>query len=172
MIPLTLLGRLWGLLSRLGLQAGRYPVHCALVASLGLCWLSWQRGDRYRDKLASTNHAYQTAQREALAAAEQAKSAQEAKYRSLANAADERYQAGLASGSSRLAAYIAAHRVRPQDPHPTGQAIASAQGGSAAVLPYLPAPALVALPERDVQACDQWVTYGMAAREWALGLNR
>ena len=170
MIPLSILGRLWGLLSRLRAFVGRYPLHCALVASLALCWASWQRGDRYRDKLASTVSAYQAAQREALAAAEQAKAAQEAKYRSLAHAADQSYQAGLASGSSRLAAYVAAHRMRANAQGSTGQAIATAQGDSAGVPAIAPAETVLA-ELSDLRACDADYAYAQAAYLWAQGLK-
>jgi len=171
MIPLTLLGRFWGLLSRLGSLAGRYPVHCALVASLGLCWLSWQRGDRYRDKLASTIHAYQTAQREAQALAIADRAKWDASQKEKANAGDQNHKTILADPRSSLAAYIDAGRVRPKHQSATSQAPTAAQDPSPAVPAITPADTVLAQVS-DLKICDANYAYAKAAHEWALVLGK
>lgn len=105
------------------------------------------------------------------AAAQIAQAKAEANYRSIANAADTSYRAGLAQGDTRLAAYIASHRVRIEAPaHPAG-----APQGSGARVPENTAPdpvvAALTISEADLKICDQNYAYAFAAHLWAARLN-
>jgi len=101
------------------------------------------------------------------AAAEQAKADAESDYRSKAHAADVSFEAGLAAGGNRLAAYVATHRVQPAtQAHPASPA----QGGDSG-LPAIPAAEAVLASLNDLRVCDKNYTYAQAAYDWAQGLN-
>jgi hypothetical protein len=105
------------------------------------------------------------------AAAQAAKAKAEQHYKDLAHDADQNHAALQAQGDARLAAYIAAHRLRiaaPADP------ASPAQGGNPAI-PESPSPspnvATIGISEADLKICDQNYVYAQAAHDWANGLN-
>ena len=134
---------------------------CALL--LALCGGLYQRGNRYA---AAAAKAQSTLTRE-RADAEAAKAQAEADYRSKAHAADVSFQAGLADGSNRLAAYVASHRVQPAAaPHSPGPA----QGGDPGI-PAIPPAETVLAELSDLRTCNADYAYAKAAHDWAMGLR-
>ncbi|WCT78157.1 hypothetical protein [Novosphingobium humi] len=165
------LRRLGGLVRWVGGSAWRIWAAVALAA---MCVAGWQfhRAARW----AATARAAQSAWDAERKAAAAAKSAAETRYRSLADDADARHDAALAQGDARLAAYIAAHRLRPSAPDPARPA-----ADHPTAIPESPAPGPVmadksaapdiAISEADLKICDADYVYARAAHDWANGLN-
>ena len=105
------------------------------------------------------------------AAAQAAKVKAEQHYKDLAHDADQNHAALVADGDARLAAYMAAHRVRIAS---AANPASPAQGGNPTV-PESPAPgpvlAALTISEADLRACDADYAYARAAFEWAAKLN-
>lgn len=115
--------------------------------------------------------AFGAAQAEAALIAQRALGAAEAKYRTIANEADQSYRADLADARAAADRYLAAHRVRNQAlARDASGALASTADQGPGVPASLPADAFVAVSDSDVQACTEAVTYAIGAHEWALGL--
>lgn len=139
----------------------------ALAVVLALVAL-WQHREarHWADKARATQSAWDADRAQAIAT----KTAAETRYRNLAHDADQAHAAALAEGDKRLAAYIAAHRLRPgAQTDPTSPA----QSGGAAVpagAPTDPIVAPVAVAEADLRACDADYAYARAAYDWARGL--
>lgn len=105
------------------------------------------------------------------AAAQAAKVKAEQHYQEIAHDADQNHAALVADGDARLAAYMAAHRVRIAPP---ANPASPAQGGGAAIPANAsPGPVLAAMTisEADLRACDADYAYARAAFEWAAKLN-
>lgn len=129
----------------------------------------WRAAARKSD---ATLAAVRVAEKQATIAAQAAHDAQEQRYKDLANDADKDHAAALADAGTATDSWIAAHRV-PVCPA-GGAASGSAQGaggGSASVPASVPADGFVAVSDADVQACAGAVAYGVAAHDWAMGLN-
>lgn len=94
-----------------------------------------------------------------------AKAAKEAEYKAKAEKADDHYQTALADADDRVAAYIAAHRVRTGPAH-ISTTPASAQGDRAEIPAIAPTDA-VAVSEADVKVCAADYAYSKAAYDWA-----
>jgi len=129
----------------------------------------WQHHEAAKQALYArqTKAAWDAARRDAAAAQAQA----EARYRSLAHDADQKYSDALAEGGTRLAAYVAAHRLRPA---PQTYRASPAQGGNPAVpenAPASPVMAQIAVSESDLKACDADYSYAKAAHDWAARFN-
>jgi hypothetical protein len=154
----------------------RYPLHCALIASLALSAALWVRGNRYRDKTAecaagrvADRRAYTAAQAEAARLAKEAKARQEARYTRLAKEADDDHAKDLADARRAAERYIDRMRVKSAG-SASGGTVASAEGGDPGVSQGLPADAVM-VSAADVRTCTDAVAYGIAARTWALGLD-
>ncbi|MBB3955121.1 hypothetical protein [Novosphingobium sediminicola] len=164
----TLFLSMSGALRWLGASALRIWAAVALVA-LGVAGWQYHRAAHWAAAARATRSAWD-AERKAAAAA---KIAAETRYRSLADDADAQHAAALAQGDARLAAYIAAHRLRSSAPDPArspddrGAAIPE---GSAAG-PVLANPVLATITEADLKICDANYVYAQAAHDWANGLN-
>jgi len=114
--------------------------------------------------------AYVAAQSEATVIAKRALDATEAKYRTIANEADQSYRADLADARAAADRYLAAYRVRNQAlARDASGALASAPDRGPGVPASLPGDAIL-VSAGDVQACTDAVTYAIGAHEWALGL--
>jgi len=90
--------------------------------------------------------------------------AAQTRYRSIAHDADLAHAQDVAEGDSRLAAYIAAHRLRAgaqADP-------ARAAQGDHSNLPAIPAAQAVVASVSDLQICEADYAYAKAAHEWAM----
>ena len=138
-----------------------------LIAALCMALLWGFIGHRSADKWrGQASKATNTLTRERAEAIE-AKAKAEADLRSKAHAADVSFQAGREDGDRRLAAYIAAHRMRPAQADPARPAQDRGAG-----LPANPAPeAIVAVSEPDLHTCDALYDYSRAAHEWAQSLK-
>jgi hypothetical protein len=155
----------------------RYPLHCALIASLALSAALWTRGNRYRDKAAecaagrvADRRAYTAAQAEAKRLAIAAREAKEAEYRAKAKESDNAKTTYTATVSRDADRFIAAHRMRRQAAgSPAGSAGASPEGASPGVPFAVPGFTLVA--DADVRACSELGAYATAAHEWSLSLG-
>jgi len=166
--------KLFGIWGKIGagfrwITASLTHLLAAAVVVLALIAL-WQHHEAAKQALYArqTKAAWDAARRNAAAAQAQA----EARYRSLAHEADEKYSNALAEGGTRLAAYIAAHRLRPA---PQTHRASPAQGGNPAVPENAPAEAIVAqigVSESELKTCDADYSYAKAAYDWANGLNR
>jgi hypothetical protein len=143
-----------------------YPWQAALI--LAVVFGLWQRHEAQEAE--DARKACATMYAGAVKAGNDAKAKAEAQYRSMAHAADKSYQAGRADGSARLAAYIAANRLRPAQANPTGPA----KSGDPR-LPESPASgpvvAQVAISEADITTCDVLYDYAKAAHGWAQELK-
>ena len=138
----------------------------AVVAVLSMLVAVWQGHEK--NKMATYARQTKAAWDNARKDAEHARQQTETQYRTLAHVSDLTYAQGVAAGDTRLAAYIAAHRVQPgtqahpasaaQDPNPTILAIAPDQAVVASI--------------GDLQACNADYTYAQTAYEWTQGLAR
>lgn len=149
----------------------RSPVRLCLILSLAMAAVAFGEHRAAAKWQQQAGKAITTLTNE-RAAAQIAQAKAEANYRSIANAADTSYRAGLAQGDTRLAAYIASHRVRIEAPaHPSGAA-----KGSGARVPENPAAdsvvAALTISEADLKICDQNYAYAFAAHQWATALNK
>lgn len=137
---------------------------CAILAIVGL--MEHRRADSAEARAKSAKAALSAA----ISQAEATRLAAEANYRSMAHAADNSYQAGRADGSAKLAAYIAAHRLRPSPAHP-----ASPAQGASSGLPEKPTPSpiveTVVISEADIKTCDVLYDYAKASHGWAQELK-
>lgn len=159
----TLFLSMSGALRWLGASALQIWAAVALVA-LGVAGWQYHRAAHWAAAARTTQSAW-NAERKAAAAA---KIAAETRYRSLADDADAQHAAALAQGDARLAAYIAAHRLRPSAPDP-----ARSPDDRGAAIPEGPAagPVLATITEADLKICDANYVYAQAAHDWANGLN-
>lgn len=98
--------------------------------------------------------------------AELAKAKAETRYRSLADDADQAHTRDLARGDAALAAYVAAHRMRPAPADPARPA----QDHGASLPPIAPAETVLA-ELSDLRACDADYAYAKAAHDWAISLR-
>ena len=155
----------------------RYPLQCALVASLCLSgWLWMGRRDAIADLAdcragrKADRAAFEQAATTARRLAEQQKAAEEARHLKRAKEADHAHQTALADARARADAFIARNRLRPQGAggSPGGTA-GPAQGGDPGVPDGLPADPVMVEAD-DVLACTDATIYALKAREWALGL--
>ncbi|MBB3955924.1 hypothetical protein [Novosphingobium sediminicola] len=141
----------------------------AALAILALAYAAWQfrRAEDWQNKLLDAQASF-AAERKAAASA---KAAAETRYRSLADNADAQHDAALAQGDARLAAYIAAHRLRASAPDP-----ARAAQGDGSAIPESPTPgpivAALTISEADLRICDQNYSYALSAHLWAQGLTK
>ncbi|WDF71892.1 hypothetical protein [Novosphingobium sp. KACC 22771] len=135
----------------------------ALVA-LGAAGWQYHRAAHW----AAAARAAQTAWDAERKAAAAATAAAQTRYRSLADEADAQHAAALAQGDARLAAYIAAHRLRGAAPDP---ARAAADQGAAISENSAAAPVLATITQADLTICDANYVYAQAAHDWANGLN-
>ena len=95
-----------------------------------------------------------------------AKTLAEARYRSLADDADQSHARDLARGDAALAAYTAAHRLRPAQADPAR----AAEDHGAGLPPITPAETVLA-ELSDLRACDADYAYAKAAHDWAAALK-
>lgn len=150
-----------------------YPLQCALITSLCLSAWLWRGWHGEHAGRAADMARVAAAQVEADRIAQQALAETERRYRMKANEADAHYNAQLADARDATARYIASHRVRADGSHSTGQAVASARGGSPGVPETVPSPdSFVAVSQSDVQACADLYVYALAAHDWALSIAR
>jgi hypothetical protein len=159
--------------------AGRYPLQCALIASLALAAVLFVRGNRYQAKLSectagrvADRKAFEAAAAASLAKAVAAKAAQEARYASLAKDADNAHEAQLADARAAAERYIARNRVRPQAASGStgGTAAPAESGGPGSADSAGGAPVMVAVTEADIGVCTDNTLRLEAARDWALSL--
>lgn len=145
----------------------------AAVAIVALALAGWQamRAGQWAQKARATQAAW-NAERDA---AQAAKLAAEARYRSLADDADADHAAVLAQGDARLAAYIAAHRVQPARSSDPARAAtdhgADFPANPAADPDVAKAPVIATISEADLKICDANYVYASAAHDWAARLN-
>jgi len=137
----------------------------AVVALCAIVMAIWQhhRLQHFQTLARQTQNAFNTARAEA----ETTRRAAEARYRSLAHEADHTYAQGVAEGDARLAAYIAAHRLRPA----TQADPARAAQDSGAQLSDIPPAETVLAAMSDMKICDANYAYASAAHDWAIRLN-
>ncbi len=161
------------MIAALALRMARAPtLWLSLALALGLA-AAWARGDRYRDRyvalIASTTRAQEQAERTALAA----RAAYQAQLKEQAHEADLDLAAARRAGDARLAAYAAAHRLRPDRAGDAGQAAAAAHD-SGAPGDQRPgaAPDMVAVSLADLRICTDNTLRLEAAHEWAKGLPK
>lgn len=123
----------------------------------------WQRHEAHvwAAQARQTRAAWDAAVRDAALA----KTLAEARYRSLADDADQSHARDLARGDAALAAYVAAHRLRqaPADP-------ARAAEDHGAGLPPIPSAEAIVASLSDLRACDADYAYAKAAHDWAMAL--
>lgn len=146
-----------------------------IVAALVLFAL-W-RGAETRLKAERASHAatiakVEKAAAEALAKAIAQNRAIEARYRSQADEADDRYQAALADARSDTDRFIARSRVQPPPCRATrGTAGPAESVGAGVPAPVPAAPELVGVTPDDVRACTSSYAYALEAHRWAMGLR-
>ncbi len=157
-----------------------------LLAALALAWL---RGDHFRAQrdgareMATAERSGRLADREsyrqaqitaeALAVAQRA--FVEAKYREQAKDTDDAYELALVDARSAADAYAARMRVKsPAAAHSQASGPASAPGGATASSPDGPGADadMVAVSRADFDTLNGNTARLIAAREWALGLNK
>lgn len=142
-----------------------------LAGALALATLHfWHRAIANAEAVRIQATQFKQAQDDATKIAQDALHHQEAQYQAKAQEADHAYQTQLAAAQSAADRYIAGHRVRADGASGASATPASASGSGAAVPESLPADAVV-VSAGDVQACTSAVTYGVAAHDWALGLD-
>jgi hypothetical protein len=158
----------------------RYPLQCALAASLcfsGYVWLQWTDADAKledcRKARETDRKAYSKAQADALAKALAAKAAQEKRYRELAERTDHEHAESLADARAAADRFIARNRL----PAPLGSAAERTPSPAESSNPGLPAGVpgdtdLVAVRGVDVQRCTAAVIYALEAHKWANSLAR
>lgn len=174
MIWLKLLG-LWSSVRKLAqaglswLTASSTHLLIALCAILAL-WGAIER--RAGAKWQEAAQKCSAARKSDLAAAQKAKADYEAQSKKDADNADQRYNAAVADGGTRLAAYIAAHRVRAGTATPAPSATQDHAPGVPANATTGPVMEAITISEADLKACDASYTYAQAAYEWARGLNK
>lgn len=145
------------------------------LAVFGLFAASWHYRNAYHAEIArrkAQEAQYIAAQVIAMQKAQAALAAVEAQYRSKADEADQSYRVELADARSAADRYIATHRVRGTFASPSSGPTATAEDRAAGVLPPVPDAALVAVTDRDVQACTDAYIYAVKARDWALTLTK
>ena len=150
------------------------------VLALGVCVVAlvWQHSAEVRKdariaSLSATLDQVKVAQAQAQIAAQAAHDAQEAAYRAKAQEADNAYQTQLVDARNAAARYIADHRVdgvRADGSSSGGATVASASRDGAGLPAPVPTSAVVVSGD-DVQRCTDAVTYGLKARDWAMGLG-
>lgn len=160
----------------IGLLLTRWKVGLGLfgaLAFLGLAFAANHYRHAYHAEIArrkAQEAAYVAAQAIAAQKAQAALAATEAEYRSKANEADQSYRAELAEARTLADRFIARNRVRLGAASPASGTVAAAEDRTAGVLQDVPESALVAVADRDVQACTDAYVYAVKAREWALSL--
>lgn len=160
----------------IGLLLTRWKVGLGLfgaLAFLGLALAANHYRRAYHTEIArrkAQEAAYVAAQAIAAQKAQAALAATEAEYRSKANEADQSYRAELAEARTLADRFIARNRVRLGASSPASGTVAAAEDHASGVLQDVPARAGVVVSEHDVQACTEWVAFGMSAREWALSI--
>ena len=114
---------------------------------------------------------YEQAQRDALAKALTAKAAQEADYKAKAERADHAKDQAVAAQRAADLLFIAAHRVPDQTAAGAPGRPAPPSDDSNPGLPQDLSGVSVVVSGQDVPACSEWVSFGLAARAWALSLT-
>lgn len=93
--------------------------------------------------------------------------AEASRQKGIADVADTKHKMEAPSIRAATDDFIASHRVRREE---TGNSSAPATDKAAGVPESLSAYSGVVVEDSDVQACSEWVHYGMSARDWALDL--
>ncbi len=138
-------------------------VALALVLGLAVWWQHHEAG-QWAAYGRQTKAAWDAARQDA----ETAKARAEQRYKELASHADQTHAHDLAQGDARLAAYVAAHRLRAPQTNP-----ARAAEDRSPALPANPsAQAVVAVSEADLRICEADYAYAKAAHDWATSLIR
>ena len=158
-----------GLFARwVGGSALRVWIMLALLAGAVALWQA-SRATYWAGEVRRTQAAWDMERAASLAA----KAAAETSYRSLADDADARHAADLAQGNARLAAYMAAHRLRAKAAGPARSA-----ADHLAAIPEKPAagslmadPVTTVISQADLKICDANYVYARAAHDWANGLQ-
>lgn len=153
-----------------------HPKEAALIAlALACVWL-WRGWNAEQDAHALTkqDHKLELDRRDAasqanLAAALAQVKLVEAKSAQLAKDADHAHELALQDARSATDRYIAANRVRPRAGG-SCPAAAATEGNDPGVPAGLPADTgMVAVRETELQAFVDWVTFGVAAHNHAVG---
>lgn len=144
------------------------------VAIALLVWCAFTTIDRNQWRAAAkkadaTLALVKPAQDLALAKAKQAIVDTEARYKELANAADQDHAAAVADARTDADAYAAAHRVPACPAGATRSATTRAESGSSSFSPDLSASSIVG--DADLRACSGAAAYALAAHQWASGLG-
>lgn len=155
----------------------RHPWQCgciALVCFSAWLWRGWDGEIARHGRTKAEYAAFQTAIIDKTAVALAAQKADtlriETEYKDKAHESDVRHGAALADARRSVDEYIRTHRMRAgtSGSSPSGTS-PSPESGDPGISASLPADAVM-VPEQDVRACDDAVTYALDAREWALGL--
>jgi hypothetical protein len=149
-----------------------HPWQTALIASL--CLSAWfYMGKRSETRRADAWHHAWQAQKNASDAAAAAQKALNAKiktgFKETAHDAKSGYDQSGPRVRDATDNYAATHRLRPESGKACGGNPA-AQGANPDVSAGLPASALVAISEPDLQACAAWVRIGVGAHNMAVDL--
>lgn len=145
----------------------------ALLILLGLSYLDARHWHKLADQRAATIAQVKDDQAKATAAAQAAHDAQEQRYKDLADAADQKHAADVASADDAVARYIATHRVPACPSGAASHAASGASGGGAeSAVRSDPAPVMVTASEDDIRTCTSNTLRLEAARDWAMGLNQ
>jgi len=160
----------WTRLQPLVALAVRYPLQCALIASLCLSAWLWRGWHGEHAGRAADMARVAAAQVDADRIAQQALAETERRYRMKADEADAHYRADFADARDATAIYIRTHRVRAVNQGATGQAVASAESGSAGLPETVPTGVVV--DQSDVQACANLYAYALAAHDWAVSISQ
>ena len=149
--------------------AARYPLQCALVASLAAnAWLYHSRFECEADATAFKTQVISAQnQAQALAIAERAKI--EAQYKEKADEADRKYQDAYRADDSRVSDYVSSHRMRAIRQSASVQSTTATQGADAQN-PDRPGgtPDLVGVTPNDMRICTINTERLQAAHNWAV----
>lgn len=152
----------------------------AILASLAVVWLAYRMGYNARDKAADAEMAaveanYARAQAEALAAANAAREATEARYRALAQRSDANAVEARNAALSAADRHIIRNRVQPCAVGSAGSAaIAAASDNGSGDSQRSGADTIVdavAVSADDVRICSDNTARLQAVREWGLALG-
>ena len=155
--------------------ATRYPLQCALVASLLALAAVWHikggqvdAANKRADKWHTAWTAMDTAQRAAMKLALAEKARRETQSRTDAERITREHSTLVADNRSAADRFIAANRLRSEGGQCRASAANPAPGvDGAEVHSDLPADAVV-VGASDVHSCSDWVAFGMKARESVL----
>ena len=174
-MPVWLISLALGGMGKLRAAASWLVAHPAILGCVLLAlYAAYERHDahRWHSKADECHARYEAALKasdaNAKAQADQ-KARVEAEYKAKAEKADDHFQTALANADNRVAAYIAAHRVRTGPAH-ISTAPASTKDQRAEV-PAIATADPVVLEASDVKVCAADYTYARHAFEWAQSLG-